>query len=107
MKNYDESFFNWTMTYRLSADVVWNYGYRGDLISHMPLGKEAVDKIIASKKNTAVSNLRCKGGFIETCRYNKLSLSDGKFILMIFSLLCPQKLKLLLNKPFNAGPTLS
>ena len=45
------------MTYRLTADVVWNYGYRGDLFWRLPLGKEVVDKIIADKRNTAVRGM--------------------------------------------------
>ena len=55
MQLYDKNFFNWTMTYRLSADVVWGYGYREDLLWNLPLGKKAVDELIAGKSNCAVS----------------------------------------------------
>ena len=50
-----DGFFNWTWTYRRDADVLRNYGYRGDLLKSVEKGKDAIDKIIAKKKRLAVS----------------------------------------------------
>ena len=53
--NWDafDNFFNWTWTYRRDADVLRNYGYRGNLL-RLPRGKKVVDDIIASKKKLAI-----------------------------------------------------
>ncbi|CAK8680310.1 unnamed protein product [Clavelina lepadiformis] len=49
-----DGFFNWTWTYRRDADVLRNYGYRGDLLKSVEKGKDAIDKIIAKKKRLAI-----------------------------------------------------
>ena len=75
---YNENFFNWTMTYKTNADVVWKYGSRGELIHKLPMGKVAVNHVIAQKTGLVVS-ISIPGEYF--CTYNMMN-GFGFFIRM-------------------------
>ena len=55
LTQYDNGFFNWTMTYRRDADIHKPYGVMHDIYEDVSKGKRAVDKILAKKMDFAVS----------------------------------------------------
>ena len=54
LKEYDNGFFNWTMTYRRDADIYNPYSSMHDLYEILPKGKQVVKKILAKKTGIAV-----------------------------------------------------
>ena len=55
LTQYNNGFFNWTMTYRRDADIHKPYGVMHDIYEDLSKGKQAVDKILDKKVDFAIS----------------------------------------------------
>jgi len=54
LEEYDNGFFNWTMSYRLDADVYLPYYSMRQIYDSLPKGKAVVDAIVKRKIGIAV-----------------------------------------------------
>nr|CAB3247556.1 alpha-(1,3)-fucosyltransferase 6-like [Phallusia mammillata] len=72
LRRHDNSFFNWTMTYRRDSDVYAPYYLLRNVYNNLPKGKKVVDDLIAAKKGLAVwtvSSCKDKKGSISRMNY--------------------------------------
>nr|CAH04969.1 alpha3-fucosyltransferase [Ciona savignyi] len=83
LREFDNGFFNWTMTYMNDADVVRSYGSRWELINQLEKGKSVVDQIISDKTKIAMwktdqcngsQNARMRTGFAKELMDSGLKL---------------------------------
>jgi len=54
LEEYDNGFFNWTMSYRIDADIYFPYFDMKFVYDQLRKGKEAIDDIIRKKTGLAV-----------------------------------------------------
>ncbi|XP_078494698.1 alpha3-fucosyltransferase [Ciona intestinalis] len=80
LREFDGGFFNWTWTFKRSADVLRYYGSREGALTFVKKGKKAIDDVISLKKKMALWGVtRCSGtnGAIKRMEYYKALVTAG------------------------------
>ncbi|XP_078489157.1 4-galactosyl-N-acetylglucosaminide 3-alpha-L-fucosyltransferase FUT6-like isoform X3 [Ciona intestinalis] len=80
LREFDGGFFNWTWTFKRSADVLRYYGSRDGALKFVKKGKKAIDDVISFKKKMALWGVsHCSGsiGANKRMEYYKALVAAG------------------------------